>query len=368
MWDVGCAFLRLLPSSKAGSARPSFFVGSPPRPPPPTSRVCAPLVQAAAAPAVEPVGALAEWFGKLLLADSGVLYEDPFLQIGVKQQYAGPQGRLLLFFGNKHTAPLTALHATITAPPGLRLTAGAPPDTLPPRAQLQVRRTAAPARSRLVAVRATGQPRPACVWCSGGTAGPTADVAAPSVCPDGDRVRVRGPLPRARVPGAVVPHRHAARRRAAGPARRAVQVPAARARHGRLLLRQVEAVPQPAQPDPGDREPAPPQARRLSLCLHSWGSGLTCWWPSRTSWPSPTPSGPVRTLLGVAVLLLLRKSVPRRFPVPVAPSSDASGPGTRVQVRNVKPIGLQGIAAAFIALKIGLAQGLVSGLAALLPC
>ncbi|GAQ92348.1 adapitin protein [Klebsormidium nitens] len=94
--------------------------------------------QGAAAAAVEPVGSVAEWFSKLCVADSGVLYEDPFLQIGVKQQYAGPQGRLLLFFGNKHTAPLTALHATISAPPGCASPPAPPPDTLPPRAQLQM--------------------------------------------------------------------------------------------------------------------------------------------------------------------------------------------------------------------------------------
>jgi hypothetical protein len=92
-----------------------------------------------AAPLVEPVGSVAEWFQKLCQADSGVLYEDPFLQIGVKQQYAGPQGRLLLFLGNKHTAPLTALALTLQPPPGLRLVQGPCPDTLPPRAQLQVR-------------------------------------------------------------------------------------------------------------------------------------------------------------------------------------------------------------------------------------
>jgi hypothetical protein len=104
---------------------------------------CARCVQGGAAggaaPPVEPVGSVAEWFQKLCQADSGVLYEDAFLQIGVKQQYAGPQGRLLLFLGNKHTAPLTALALTLQPPPGLRLAQGPCPDTLPPRAQLQVR-------------------------------------------------------------------------------------------------------------------------------------------------------------------------------------------------------------------------------------
>mmetsp|Transcript_28079 Transcript_28079/g.53476 ORF Transcript_28079/g.53476 Transcript_28079/m.53476 type:complete len:1010 (+) Transcript_28079:139-3168(+) len=62
------------------------------------------LVPAAAggAPAaVQPIGDLQEWFDKLVAANSGVLYEDPHVQIGLKALYKGAQGRVVLYFGNK---------------------------------------------------------------------------------------------------------------------------------------------------------------------------------------------------------------------------------------------------------------------------
>jgi AP-2 complex subunit alpha len=50
---------------------------------------------------------LAECLRKLNAADNGLLYEDPFLQIGVKSQWQANQGRVMLYLGNKHGAELT---------------------------------------------------------------------------------------------------------------------------------------------------------------------------------------------------------------------------------------------------------------------
>ena len=47
------------------------------------------------------------WLKTLLLQPAGVLYEDATLQIGLKSEYRGSQGRLALYFGNKTSSALT---------------------------------------------------------------------------------------------------------------------------------------------------------------------------------------------------------------------------------------------------------------------
>eukprot|EP00245_Coleochaete_scutata_P017945 TRINITY_DN906_c0_g2_i1.p1 TRINITY_DN906_c0_g2~~TRINITY_DN906_c0_g2_i1.p1 ORF type:complete len:562 (-),score=120.19 TRINITY_DN906_c0_g2_i1:714-2261(-) len=95
------------------------------------------LYEGGRAPAVQPSGSVTDWFKKLCVADSGVIYEDPYIQIGVKAEWRGPQGRILFFLGNKHTAPLSAVRGHINPIQGLRLQLSPVPDTIPPRAQLQ---------------------------------------------------------------------------------------------------------------------------------------------------------------------------------------------------------------------------------------
>ena len=56
----------------------------------------------------------------------------------MKSEYRGPHGRLVLYFGNKDTAPLTAVSVDVPAVPGLRMAKGAVPTTIPPRAQVQM--------------------------------------------------------------------------------------------------------------------------------------------------------------------------------------------------------------------------------------
>ncbi|CAI7822544.1 unnamed protein product, partial [Closterium sp. NIES-54] len=93
---------------------------------------------AAPAAVVQPLGSVAEWFRALMGKDSGVLYEDPHLQIGVKSEWKPPHGRLVLFLGNKETAPLTALTASTPPTPGLRIILSPLPQVIPPRAQIQL--------------------------------------------------------------------------------------------------------------------------------------------------------------------------------------------------------------------------------------
>ncbi|XP_010421070.1 PREDICTED: AP-2 complex subunit alpha-2 isoform X2 [Camelina sativa] len=86
---------------------------------------------------VELIGNIAERFHALCLKDSGVLYEDPHIQIGIKAEWRGHHGRLVLFMGNKNTSPLTSVQALILPPAHLKLDLSPVPDTIPPRAQVQ---------------------------------------------------------------------------------------------------------------------------------------------------------------------------------------------------------------------------------------
>ncbi|KAI4382286.1 hypothetical protein MLD38_008267 [Melastoma candidum] len=87
--------------------------------------------------AVQPILNIDERFRTLCLKDSGVLYEDPHMQIGVKAEWRAHQGRLVLFLGNKNTSPLKSVRALILPPSHLRMELSLVPETIPPRAQVQ---------------------------------------------------------------------------------------------------------------------------------------------------------------------------------------------------------------------------------------
>lgn len=57
-------------------------------------------------------------------------------QIGIKAEWRGHHGRLVLFLGNKSTNPLTSVQALILPPAHLKLELSPVPDTIPPRAQV----------------------------------------------------------------------------------------------------------------------------------------------------------------------------------------------------------------------------------------
>lgn len=86
---------------------------------------------------VQPIGNIAERFLALCLKDSGVLYEDPYIQIGIKAEWRSHHGRLVLFLGNKSTSPLNSVQAVILPPSHLKIEFSVVPDTIPPRAQVQ---------------------------------------------------------------------------------------------------------------------------------------------------------------------------------------------------------------------------------------
>jgi len=87
---------------------------------------------------VHPSGDPDDWFQKLCVSDSGVLYEDPHIQIGLKAMYKGSVGRVVLYFGNKHGSNIEELRINIVPIPGLRITVvNSLPAALFPKQQFQ---------------------------------------------------------------------------------------------------------------------------------------------------------------------------------------------------------------------------------------
>eukprot|EP00897_Mesotaenium_endlicherianum_P000511 jgi/Mesen1/10460/ME000082S09968 len=149
-------------SSSSSSSRAADLLGellaieAPPPPPPPGGAPVPPPppqqqqqtdeplalalyeAQPALNPSVQPVGDVDLWFRSLVLKDSGVLYEDPNLQIGVKADWRGAQGRITLFVGNKATAAVSLASFAVGPAAGLRLLLAPVPPSIPPRAQVQV--------------------------------------------------------------------------------------------------------------------------------------------------------------------------------------------------------------------------------------
>ncbi|OQS04089.1 AP-2 complex subunit alpha [Thraustotheca clavata] len=79
------------------------------------------------APASKPSGVdpakQSAWFNKIISTNQGVLFENDLLQIGVKQEFRGSQGRLSLFYGNKSPQTLSNVSAVIKPVAFLRVQA-----------------------------------------------------------------------------------------------------------------------------------------------------------------------------------------------------------------------------------------------------
>lgn len=140
-------------------AAPAFVA----TPPPPAAAAAAPAASLAAAPAaaaapavpdpfgadaffaaaagpppIQPTGDVAAWFRKLCTATSGILYEDQFLQIGVKSQLGGTSMQLSLFLGNKHSETLQQVVLGVPPNPAFAFQLGPLPTVLEPKKQVQV--------------------------------------------------------------------------------------------------------------------------------------------------------------------------------------------------------------------------------------
>ncbi|KAI9090819.1 adaptin N terminal region-domain-containing protein [Phlyctochytrium arcticum] len=87
----------------------------------------------------EPVAAQAnpmEKYNKLVLEPNGVIYEDQYIQIGLKTEYQQQQGRLAIFFGNKSTATISNLQTDLQSGGAVKITLTQPiASTIPPATQ-----------------------------------------------------------------------------------------------------------------------------------------------------------------------------------------------------------------------------------------
>ena len=104
-------------------------------------------VDAASVPVTTRVGitdqaAAARAYAAALTKAGGVLYEDQYVQIGVKRAFTGADGKVTLFVGNKTAVPLVTFKMRVVAAPALRAEvdggAASIPTTVAPRAQVSV--------------------------------------------------------------------------------------------------------------------------------------------------------------------------------------------------------------------------------------
>jgi len=93
---------------------------------------------AAAAPSISPVVNVGDCLKKLRASDNGLLYEDAYLQIGVKSQWRGRQGRVMFYLGNKTDADLSGLRLSVSPPAGLHARLAPAPAIVGAKKQVQV--------------------------------------------------------------------------------------------------------------------------------------------------------------------------------------------------------------------------------------
>lgn len=67
------------------------------------------------------IPAMRKAFSNLCTSPSGVLFENSMLQVGVKHEYVGAQGRLSVFFGNLHATSLHNFKVKVDQPDHLRM-------------------------------------------------------------------------------------------------------------------------------------------------------------------------------------------------------------------------------------------------------
>lgn len=67
------------------------------------------------------IPAMRKAFSNLCTSPSGVLFENSLLQVGVKHEYVGAQGRISVFFGNLSKAPLTHFRTIVDEVDHLRI-------------------------------------------------------------------------------------------------------------------------------------------------------------------------------------------------------------------------------------------------------
>ena len=123
------------PSAPAPAAPPSLAA------PAPSALVPVPAqpIASTAASGVQPTVNVDECAKRLIVSDNGLLYEDANLQIGVKSQWQGSQGRIMFYIGNKSpSTDLQGFKMVMPAVDGLRHQLQPVPDNVGAKRQVQL--------------------------------------------------------------------------------------------------------------------------------------------------------------------------------------------------------------------------------------
>eukprot|EP00891_Asterochloris_glomerata_P007006 jgi/Astpho2/7006/fgenesh1_pm.00107_%23_19_t len=128
------------PTSPTGNGAAADFIGldEEPAADPFSSSGDAYALSGASPETVRPTGDIDHWFRKLCQAGSGVLYEDQYLQVGMKMSFQGSQGQLTFFLGNKSSSALQRLILVVPPQPQFLFQLGQVPPLLEAKKQIQV--------------------------------------------------------------------------------------------------------------------------------------------------------------------------------------------------------------------------------------
>lgn len=128
------------PPATHGDALDAFgALGAPaPAAPAPTQPV-APVQSLTSSDGIQPTVNVQDCAKRFLIADNGLLYEDANVQIGVKSQWQGSQGRVMFYVGNKSaSADLQNFRMVIPSIEGLRHSLQPVPASIGPKRQVQL--------------------------------------------------------------------------------------------------------------------------------------------------------------------------------------------------------------------------------------
>eukprot|EP01138_Halocafeteria_seosinensis_P009339 gb/GECG01009544.1/.p1 GENE.gb/GECG01009544.1/~~gb/GECG01009544.1/.p1 ORF type:complete len:945 (+),score=130.26 gb/GECG01009544.1/:1-2835(+) len=79
-----------------------------------------------------------KWLMDLMVKPGGVLYQDSYVQMGVKMQFDGYQGQIKLFIGNRTGSPFNMLKIRVPEHEGLKATVGETPKVVGANKQVQI--------------------------------------------------------------------------------------------------------------------------------------------------------------------------------------------------------------------------------------
>lgn len=87
---------------------------------------------------IQPIGDVQAWYRALCCSTSGLLYEDPYLQVGLRITATGPSAQVGMFLGNKAGQALERLVCAVPPAPAFTLALGSAPTVIEAGKQIMV--------------------------------------------------------------------------------------------------------------------------------------------------------------------------------------------------------------------------------------